>query len=968
MTFKSMRLICVYVTLLALTGLFAACGGGGGDVVKPPYGQDFSLIVAASPDSGIAPLTVTFFATPSGGSAPYTFAWDFDGDGVTDSNSASGTFIYTADGIASVVVTDAAAKTVTGSRSITITSGTLPASDELTVKFNASPQMGNVPFECQFTAIVTGGKKPYSYSWDFNGDGTPDSFLQNPLHVFEQVGQQVDTAAYVFYPVLTVTDNRGVKATNLDDRDGNTQPDFRVPINAMPPSELNLTAIANPLTGQSPLTVELTGAATGGSGDYEYKWNFGDGQGSSYNASSITSHTFVADGIYLATCTVHDMTTNQLKSSAPLRIVASPEQQFSIEISGDIASGQVPFLVNFEVIARNGQEPIVYEWDVFDDEPLDPAPSLTMPPALDPNAVVTPNFTYRKNPVIHFANTARQNGQKQFVVRCVARDNQGNTTVSNLMRVTANGTYPPNGNPFYYEAERPDVVGASTWDPSGNTAHPLFQATNARWTPRANAAVCSHPTGITFIIGGEILDENGNLDKLVDRGDSMYMYMPRTLATGSNQGDIGKFHIGGNLIGATAIPGLAGGLVRLNDDYGPVYPGQGADCPVFGGGQSQRSSQFTIVGSAAAVFAHEIPETNPKDGYEGVRNDPERDIQAYYPDDPLNNWNRDGGGDNPRGLGCPIIYVFGGRDGNGQPVDLIQKYYVYGFGSESLECESEKASLQITGNQTNIWSNYFYRPDRDHNADPLVLPVITDRSGTELPTLPEPLYGLTAVVVETGVQAAAPDFPNGPFRNVYLFGGINANGQVMRSCYTWSLNSGPSAGGNDSPVQPMTDMPSPRAYGKALFLPYTFQIALVGGHDQNGVAMNTIDILNLDNPFNPVGGAWSTFEGTLPEALVACGAGYLDNGETSESWVLTLGGWNQYNFSSSLYQARLRSDGNVVLKAPIAVVPRRNAGSTQSGSRILAGAVPGLTFNRFYVVAGVDENGSDSIIEVVSLP
>ncbi len=161
----------------------------------------------------------------------------------------------------------------------------------------------------------------------------------------------------------------------------------------------------------------------------------------------------------------------------------------------------------------------------------------------------------------------------------------------------------------------------------------------------------------------------------------------------------------------------------------------------------------------------------------------------------------------------------------------------------------------------------------------------------------------------------------------------------------------------------MSTMPTPRAYAKALFLPYTFQIALVGGIDQNGVAMNTIDILNLTNPFNPQAGSWETFEGTLPEALEACGAGYLDNGETGSSWIMTFGGWNESSFSNSMYEARLRTPENIVLKTPVPVVPRRNAGSSQAGSRPL-----GVGFNRFYVVAGVDENGSDSIIEVLSLP
>jgi PKD repeat protein len=971
MTFKSMRLLFVCITLLALTGLIAACGGGGGSDTNPPVGEDFSLLVSASTSTGTSPLTVTFFATPSGGAAPYTYAWDFDGDGVTDSNASNGTYIYTASGVATVAVTDAVGKIVKGSRSVTIIAGGGGgAGEELKVRFNAAPQVGNVPFECQFTAIVTGGKKPYSYSWDFEGDGTPDSFLENPLYVYERVGQEVGSSAYVFYPILTVTDSRGVKATNLDDADGNTLPDFKVPINAMPQSELSITATANPLEGQAPLTVEFTGATSGGSSNFEYRWDFGDGQNSQYTASSIISHTYFANGIYLATCTVRDITSGQVKSSAALRVVAALEQAFHIAISGDLASGQVPFLVNFEVLATNGKEPIQYQWDVFDDNsPTEPLPTLTTPPSLNPNAVVTPNFTYRKNPMIHFANTARVNGTKSYVVRCVAQDSLGNTAISNLLRVGANGSYPPSAVPYYYEAERPDVVGELTF--RGQSSHPAIVPYNspAAWSPRANAAVCSHPSGITFIFGGEILDENGNLEDLVDRGDSCYMYVPRPAGAGYSQATIGKFNLTGNSIDGNAMPGMAGGLVKLNDDYAPAFPGQSDRMPPAQ--PTMRSSQFDIVGSAAAALAHELPESNPTGAYQSARNNPDTDINPFYPDDPSSGWGPDAPPNNTNGLGCPVIYVFGGRDQNGTPTNEIQKYIVYGFGTEELAYDSVEDAFQTTINQTNIWSNYYYRPDTDQYPDPEAVPVIQNVNALDLPSLPQALYGLTAVTVETGVQASVPSYPNGPFRNVYLFGGINGNNQVVSACYSWNLATEPEGGQQDESFQTMTPMPRPRAYAKAIFLPYTFQIIVVGGHDQNGTAINTIDILSLNNPFNPVAGSWTTFEGTLPEALEACGAGYLDNAEPSESWVMTFGGWNENSFSNSIYQARLRSQGNVTLKSPVPVVPRRNAGSAQAGSRICSMLMPmgvSLTYNRFYLAAGVDENGSDSIIEVVSLP
>ena len=165
-------------------------------------------------------------------------------------------------------------------------------------------------------------------------------------------------------------------------------------------------------------------------------------------------------------------------------------------------------------------------------------------------------------------------------------------------------------------------------------------------------------------------------------------------------------------------------------------------------------------------------------------------------------------------------------------------------------------------------------------------------------------------------------------------------------------------------------MPSARAYGQAVVLQSNtgLKIALVGGIDDRGNPQDTIDIYSFNNSNNPTTGSWETFEGTLPEALEACGAGFHP-GPGDEDWLLTFGGWTGEDYNFDVYNARLFSDGNLITREAVTSVPRNMVGSSQSnGSNPIAGYIAAATHNRYYVFGGVDENGSDSVVEVLSLP
>ncbi|MGB9693353.1 MAG: PKD domain-containing protein [Fervidobacterium sp.] len=160
---------------------------------NPCCQSPLSVTASASPTSGSAPLTVNFTSSASGGSGGYTYTWTF-GDGTTGSGSATSHTYQTAGNYSAyVTVKDSSNNSATSSQiqiSVSQTQG-------LNCTISASPTSGTAPLTVNFSATVSGGISPYSYSWNF-GDGGSSTF-QNPAHTFQNSG--------AYNVVLTVTDS-----------------------------------------------------------------------------------------------------------------------------------------------------------------------------------------------------------------------------------------------------------------------------------------------------------------------------------------------------------------------------------------------------------------------------------------------------------------------------------------------------------------------------------------------------------------------------------------------------------------------------------------------------------------------------------------------------------------------------------------------------------------------------------------
>lgn len=139
---------------------------------------------------------VYFTGSASGGSAPYSYFWDF-GDGF-NGTLTNEYHVYGASGTYTVclTITDATGCTHTTCSNVTVTLGSSGCSNSFTV------YPDSVPGSFYFVSSAT-GSAPISYGWDF-GDGS-SSTVANPYHVYATAG--------TYYACLLTWDATGCSDT-----------------------------------------------------------------------------------------------------------------------------------------------------------------------------------------------------------------------------------------------------------------------------------------------------------------------------------------------------------------------------------------------------------------------------------------------------------------------------------------------------------------------------------------------------------------------------------------------------------------------------------------------------------------------------------------------------------------------------------------------------------------------------------
>lgn len=284
-------------------------------VFEPPL----SAALTATPNPTEAHSPVTFTATASGGTAPYSAVFDF-GDNTSETVTSSSptldaTHAYPAPGrfATSVKITDEVG--------VSSSAGgpTLAISATPVVSASARPATTDVGKAVAFSGTTSpAGTPPVNYTWTF-GDGT-SGYGANVSHTYSTAGS---------YPVnVTAVDGLGGRSTTT----------ISVAVNPAPSA-----AISPNLTSAAPgAAVLFSSAVSGGTGPFSYSWNFGDGTMSNFAAPV---HVFSGSGTYTVQVWVNDSVGDSAHQSLTYSVSASSSS------SGPLSSVPLWFWAGVAAIA-----------------------------------------------------------------------------------------------------------------------------------------------------------------------------------------------------------------------------------------------------------------------------------------------------------------------------------------------------------------------------------------------------------------------------------------------------------------------------------------------------------------------------------------------------------------------------------------------------------------------------------------
>jgi PKD repeat protein len=215
------------------------------------------------------------------------------------------------------------------------------------------PTSGTAPLTVEFSSSALDPNGPGSglrYRWEFGDDSS--ALGPNPVHTYTQPGN--------YEAVLTVTDAEGLQTSRT----------VEITVNPAGTQAPVVDVAADPGRGVAPLAVQFQAAATDPDGDESklvYRWNFGDGAGSSF--AQNPKHTYMTPGTYDATVTVTDAAGASTTSDPITITVENPPGNVApnVEAAADPTSGTAPLRVQFTAAATDPDgDHVLITWNFGD--------------------------------------------------------------------------------------------------------------------------------------------------------------------------------------------------------------------------------------------------------------------------------------------------------------------------------------------------------------------------------------------------------------------------------------------------------------------------------------------------------------------------------------------------------------------------------------------------------------------------
>ncbi len=358
-----------YTAELTVTDNLGATGTDTVAITVNPN-QAPTAVATATPDTGQAPLSVSFSSALSTDNDGSIVSWFWDFGGGNQSTAANPNYTFATDGTYNVNLTvtdnDGATNTTTVQVVVDPVPNLLPTAVAAAVP---STVRQGLPVAFSSAGSIDPDGTIVGYAWDFGDGGTSTS--ANPSHTF--------ALANTYTVQLTVTDNAGGTGTTT--------------VQVVVEANQNPTAVASgsPLTGEEPLSVTFDGSGVDTDGTIVgYAWNFGDGGTST---AEDPSHTYATPGTYTATLVVTDDFGGTGTDSAQVTVIVNPPPTAGANAVPQ--SGPEDLIVAFDGSASADNGTIVsYAWD-FDDggssTSVNPSHTYTAPGTYGATLTVTDN-------------------------------------------------------------------------------------------------------------------------------------------------------------------------------------------------------------------------------------------------------------------------------------------------------------------------------------------------------------------------------------------------------------------------------------------------------------------------------------------------------------------------------------------------------------------------------------------------